>query len=294
METKASYTLIGFFTLAVVVGAFGFVYWFQNLGGRTERVPYRIVFDGSVSGLRTGAAVQFNGIRIGEVISLRLDPSNTKRVIATVSVYPSAPIRADTRVGLEFQGLTGIAAVQLSGGDISKPPLVSSRADPATIVADPTATQDVTAAAREALQRVNQLISDNSATLHSAIANLDTFSQALARNSSRIDSVLTGVETLTGGKDGKGGEIGDAARSFTEATQSLRALADNLDKRTAEISGGINRLSATGSRELESLSGDARRTLSELERTIRNLDRNPSRVLFGGESRNVPDYNGRR
>jgi phospholipid/cholesterol/gamma-HCH transport system substrate-binding protein len=291
METKASYTLIGFFTLAVVVGAFGFVYWFQNLGGRTERVPYRIVFDGSVSGLRTGAAVQFNGIRIGEVISLRLDPTNTKRVIALVSVDPRAPIRADTRVGLEFQGLTGIAAVQLSGGDISKPPLVSSRADPATIVADPTATQDVTAAAREALQRVNQLISDNSATLHSAIANLDTFSQALARNSSRIDSVLAGVETLTGGK---GGEIGDAARSFTEATQSLKALADNLDKRTAEISGGINRLSATGSRVLESLSGDARRTLSELERTIRNLDRNPSRVLFGGESRNVPDYNGRR
>jgi len=293
METKASYTLIGFFTLAVLVAAFAFVYWFQNLGGRTERVPYRIVFDGSVSGLRTGAAVQFNGIRIGEVTSLRLDPANTKRVIALVSVDPLAPIRADTRVGLEFQGLTGIAAVQLSGGDVSKPRLESSRDNPATIVADPAATQDVTAAAREALQRVNSLIADNSQTLHSAIANLDTFSQALARNSGRVDSVLAGIETLTG-KDGKGGEIGDAARSFTQATQSLKTLAENLDKRTAEMSGGINRLSASGTRELEALSGDARRTLSELERTIRNLDRNPSRVLFGGESRNLPDYRGRR
>lgn len=294
METKASYTLIGFFTLAVLVGVFGFVYWFQNLGGTAERTSYRIVFDGSVSGLRTGAAVLFNGIRVGEVTGLQLAPDKTERVVATVSVDKSAPIRDDTRVGLEFQGLTGIAAVALSGGTFSSPPLTGTKENPATIVADPTATQDVTQAAREVLRRVNSLISDNEKNLHDALANIDTFSVALARNSDRIDSVLAGVETLIGGKDGKAGEIGVAARSFTDAAQSLKNLADNLDKRTAEISSGINRFSSSGSREIEALSSDARRTLSELERTIRNLDRNPSRILFGGESRNVPEYNGRR
>jgi len=294
METKASYTLIGFFTLAVILGVFGFVYWFQNLGGTSERTTYRIVFDGSVSGLRTGGAVLFNGIRVGEVTRLGLAPDQTERVVATISVDKSAPIREDTRVGLEFQGLTGVAAVALSGGTFSKPPLTGTPDDPPTIVADPAATQDVTQAAREVLRRVDKLIADNETSLHNAIANIDTFSAALARNSERIDSVLAGIETLTGGKDGNGGEIGTAARSFTEATQSLKTLAENLDKRTAEISGGINRLSASGTRELEALSGDARRTLSELERTIRNLDRNPSRVLFGGESRSVPEYNGRR
>lgn len=294
METKASYTLIGFFTLAVLVGIFGFVYWFQNLGGTAERATFRIVFDSSVSGLRTGSAVMFNGIRIGEVTGLQLVPDKTERVLATILVDKNAPIRDDTRVGLEFQGLTGIAAVALSGGTASKPPLTGSKDNPPVLTADRSATQDVTQAARDVLRRVDTLIADNEKNLHEAIANLDTFSAALARNSDRIDSVLAGIETLTGGKDGKGGEIGDAARSFTEAAQSLKTLSDNLDKRTADISSGINRLSGTGTREIEALSSDARRTLGELERTIRNLDRNPSRVLFGGENRSVPEYNGRR
>jgi phospholipid/cholesterol/gamma-HCH transport system substrate-binding protein len=67
METRANYVLIGLFTLAVIAGAFGFVYWFNTIGGAGERATYRIVFDGSVSGLRTGASVLFNGIRVGEV-----------------------------------------------------------------------------------------------------------------------------------------------------------------------------------------------------------------------------------
>lgn len=294
METKASYTLIGFFTLAVIAGIFGFVYWFQNLGGVAERATFRIVFDSSVSGLRTGSAVMFNGIRIGEVTALQLVPDKTERVLATILVDKNAPIRDDTRVGLEFQGLTGIAAVALSGGTVSRPPLTGSKDNPPVLIADRAATQDVTQAARDVLRRVDKLIADNEKNFHDALANIDTFSAALARNSDRIDSVLAGIETLTGGKDGKGGEIGDAARSFTEAAQSLKTLSDNLDKRTADISSGINRFSATGSREIESLSSDARRTLGELERTIRNLDRNPSRVLFGGENRSVPEYSGRR
>src|SRR5690606_38045826 len=136
-----SYTLIGFFTLAVMLGVFGFVYWFQNLGGTGERVTYRIIFDGSVSGLRTGGAVMFNGIRIGEVTDLRLAPDKTERVIATVAVDKAAPIRDDTRIGLEFQGLTGIAAVALSGGSFSRPPLTGTKDNPPVLTADPAATQ---------------------------------------------------------------------------------------------------------------------------------------------------------
>ena len=74
METKANYIATGAFTLAVIVGAFGFIFWFQNTGRSTAQATYRVVFDGSVSGLRTGAAVLFNGIRVGEVAELALDP----------------------------------------------------------------------------------------------------------------------------------------------------------------------------------------------------------------------------
>ena len=105
METKANYSLIGLFTLAVIAGVFGFIYWFQNTGGTGERAYYQIVFDGSVSGLRTGASVLFNGIRVGEVTGLKLNPDKPQQVIAAVSVDKAVAIRSDTQIGLEFQGL---------------------------------------------------------------------------------------------------------------------------------------------------------------------------------------------
>ena len=100
-----------------MVGVFGFVYWFQNIGGSGERAFYRVVFDGSVSGLRTGGSVLFNGIRVGEVTDLQLDPDAPAAGDRHASRSTSrCAVRADTEVGLEFQGLTGIASVALKGG----------------------------------------------------------------------------------------------------------------------------------------------------------------------------------
>src|SRR5919204_431373 len=73
METRANYVLIGAFTLAVIAAAFGFVLWFQSLHTTKLRSPLRVVFEGPASGLRNGGSVNFNGIRIGEVISVKLD-----------------------------------------------------------------------------------------------------------------------------------------------------------------------------------------------------------------------------
>jgi phospholipid/cholesterol/gamma-HCH transport system substrate-binding protein len=269
METRANYVLIGLFTIAVVLGVFGFVYWFQNIGGTGERAFYRVVFDGSVSGLRTGASVLFNGIRSGEVINLQLVPDFPKRVIATISIDKSAPVRADTRVGLEFQGLTGIASLSLGGGTLSSPPLVGDKNNPPTLTADPEAIQDVTQAARDVLKRLDKFVVQNEVEFHNALKNIETFSQALARNSERLDNIAVGLENLTSGPDGKSGEIAEALRA-------------------------IRRLGNSGAREVEALSGDARRTLVEIERAIKNLDRNPSRLIFGGSGTSVPEYNGRR
>ena len=104
METRANFVLIGSFTLAVIAAAFGFVLWFQSLHATKARSPIRIVFEGPATGLRNGGSVNFNGIRIGEVISVKLD--NPRRVVALAMVENNAPIRKDTLVGLEFQGLT--------------------------------------------------------------------------------------------------------------------------------------------------------------------------------------------
>ena len=114
METRANFLLIGAFALAVVVAAFGFVFWFQNLHSTKLRTPLRVIFEGSASGLRNGGSVNFNGIRVGEVTSVKLD--NPRRVVALAMIETIAPIRKDTLVGLEFQGLTGVAAISLKGG----------------------------------------------------------------------------------------------------------------------------------------------------------------------------------
>jgi hypothetical protein len=82
METRANYIVTGAFTLAVIVGVFGFIFWFQNSSGGGERSGYRVVFAGSVSGLRTGSAVLFNGFRVGEVSRLGLDAHDPGKVVA--------------------------------------------------------------------------------------------------------------------------------------------------------------------------------------------------------------------
>ena len=84
METRANYVLIGIFTLAVVFGGFGFVWWLERAGEGGGRNSYEIVFDSAVSGLRPGAPVNVNGIRVGEVNALRLDKVVPRKVVVTV------------------------------------------------------------------------------------------------------------------------------------------------------------------------------------------------------------------
>jgi len=69
-----------------------------------------------VPGLLIGAGVLFNGIRVGEVTDLALAADNPRRVDATISVASTTPVRADTKVGLDFQGLTGVPVIALEGG----------------------------------------------------------------------------------------------------------------------------------------------------------------------------------
>jgi phospholipid/cholesterol/gamma-HCH transport system substrate-binding protein len=285
METRANYVIVGLFTLAVIAGAFGFVFWFHRSAGTGDRVPYRVLFASSVSGLRTGAAVLFNGIRVGEVTDLQLDNKNPHKVVATISVLRSTPLRSDTDISLEFQGLTGIASLSLKGGTLAAPIPASENGEPPTLVVDPAATQDITQSAREIMRKVDSVITENQEAMRSTLHNMDAFSQALARNSDRIDRIMAGLEHLTGSGDGKG--------EIPEAVKSMREVADNLEKRVGEISAGINRFTSAGTRQIEALGNDGRRTLSTIEQVVKNFDRNPQRLLFGGGN-STPEVSGRR
>jgi phospholipid/cholesterol/gamma-HCH transport system substrate-binding protein len=287
METRANFVLIGTFTLAVIAAAFGFILWFQNLHSAKLRSPLRIVFEGSASGLRNGGSVNFNGIRVGEVVSVKID--NPKRVVALAMVENNAPIRKDTLVGLEFQGLTGVSAISLKGGDEAAPTVPLDKDGVPVLTADPDSVQDISQAIKSTLQNVNRIVSENQESVKNSLRNVETFTATLARNSevidgimlkidsvmgktdgimgkadsvvARTDNILLGLDALAGGKDG--GELTAAVKSFHELTE-------NLDKRSG------------------ALILDGRRTLGDISRAVNNLDRNPTRLLFGAGTNSTP------
>ena len=205
MEIRAPYALLGLFVLAVVGAVFGFVYWLHNTAGLSERTVYRVRYENTVAGLLKGAAVLFNGIRVGEVTDLQLDPKNPRQVMVTIAVLANTPVRKDTQASLDFQGLTGVPVVTLQGG--SAWPTAWPTGEPPVLVADPLAGQSMTQAAREALRRVDTVLAENAEPLRSTIANLNTFSAALARNSDRLDGIIAGVERLTGGGPAAGPQV---------------------------------------------------------------------------------------
>jgi phospholipid/cholesterol/gamma-HCH transport system substrate-binding protein len=273
METRANFVLIGSFTLAVIAAAFGFVLWFQSLHTTKARSPLRIVFEGPAAGLRNGGNVNFNGIRVGEVISVKLD--NPRRVVALAMVENHTPLRKDTLVGLEFQGLTGVAAISLKGGEDAAPAVPLDEDGIPVLMADPNALQDVTEAIRGTLQNINRVVADNQEAVRNSLHNLETFTSSLAHNAQKIDNVMLkvdgvmakadslmlGLNTLAGGKDG--GEL------FL-TVKSIKELAEDFDKRSG------------------ALMADGRRTLADISRAVNNLDRNPTRLLFGAGNSSAP------
>jgi phospholipid/cholesterol/gamma-HCH transport system substrate-binding protein len=277
METRANYILVGLFTLVVIAGAFGFVYWFHHIGGTGERAEFRVAFQGPVAGLRTGATVSFNGIRVGEVTAMQLDPKDPRQSLVTISVEKSTPVRADTSVSLDYQGLTGIAVLALRGGASSAGPVSAKDANVPLLQASASASQDLMQSARDVIRRLDAVLAENEAALKASIknvevfttalagntekinntlSNVDTFTGALARNSEKFDRIMSGIENLVGGGDGKG-ELPVAARAIKNAVE-------NLDKK------------------VDGLVSDGRRTFGVIEKTVRNFDENPTRLIFGG------------
>ena len=204
METHARYILIGLFVIVASLAGFGFVYWLHATGGLGERTIYRVRFENTVSGLRTGAAVSFNGIRVGEVTNLQLNPENPGQVFVTIAIDTGTPVRSDTQARIDVQGLMGSPSIALSGGSPNLPAPVASKGEPPLLVADASAGQDLTQTAREVLGRIDKILAENSNSLHDTIANFDTFSAALARNSKGIDTILAGLEKTFGGEVSKG------------------------------------------------------------------------------------------
>ncbi|MCW2310258.1 MlaD family protein [Rhodobium gokarnense] len=222
METRANYVAIGIFVLAVIFGGFGFIYWLAKTGDNGVRRTVIIEFEGSVTGLGQGGLVLFNGIKIGEVQTLALNANDPTKVQAVASVDKTAPLKADTKAKLAYQGLTGVAHIEMEGGTSDAGPLFADDRVP-VVKADRSAFQDLVDGAQTVLSRadkalsvIEELVVNNRDSIEKTIGNVEKFSGALAENSEGVDKFLA--------------EVARAADTFASLSGKLEGLVEHADK----------------------------------------------------------------
>jgi phospholipid/cholesterol/gamma-HCH transport system substrate-binding protein len=300
METRANYAIVGFFTLVVMLSAFGFVYWMAKFGNTGETAPLIVRIPGSANGLSNGSPVRFNGIPYGVIRNISIDPDSPDFVIAETTIRADAPVYTDTRAALEIQGLTGSAYIELQGGSPGNPNILTRARElgqVAVIDADPSGVTNLLATADDILNRANRVIGevegfvkDARSPLTETLKNTEVFTAALRDNADGIDDFLQSVADLSQTVKSVSGRIDSTLASAENLITSIdpqkidRILA-NVDKVTSDVasaSGDITKTlesfsQAAGS--LERLAADAGESLDKVDRIIASVD--PAKV---GES----------
>ena len=301
METRANYVLIGAFTLVASIALLLFGLWAAKYSSERSWQRYMIVFDEAVTGLSVGSPVQFNGIAVGSIDRLSLDPNDPRRVIAIIRADATAPVKTDTRAKLAITSLTGPAIIQLTGGTPGAPLLTAvDQRDPPLIQTSPSALQNITDTANRIVERLDQVLSDqNVAHISTTLENLDRISGTLAAKEQGMEALLVSAR--------------DAARSLDATLETTNGTMQRLDENLVrELPGLVEKLDSTLAR-LDSAAGNADAilgenraainsfaneglaqlgpTLTELRGLIRDLRRvsdrlenNPSRFLLGRDA----------
>ncbi len=227
METRANYATIGLFTLIVIALGFGFVYWLKRYDEAGQRTELRLEFDGTVNGLAKGGAVYFNGIKVGEVASLRFDPENPNKVVVMASIARTTPVKPDTRAEVNFNFLTGVAYVELFGGTREAEDLLAGPGMP-VLHGVPSSLTDVISganrmfqSAEKSLSRINEMVADVTPSVTKSIKNVEAFTDALAGNADGVKEFLKNVS--------------DMSKTVGALSTKLEGLVDRADQAIAAI-----------------------------------------------------------
>jgi phospholipid/cholesterol/gamma-HCH transport system substrate-binding protein len=284
MENKANYALVGAFATLVVAGLLAFVYWFSNDRGAVERAPYNVVFTGAVTGLSAGTDVLFNGLRVGTVTHVGIDPEDPNRVIARLDVDASAPVMTDTRALLEIQGLTGAAHIQLLGGTTAAGRLQAQAGQSVpTLTGEPSDFQaimegarDIVASADSAFQRLDRFLGDNEERMSSTMANIESLSSSLASfaggagEDSDVAAIMSGIRDTV---DSANATVTRLEGFVTENEPRLTTTLTNIETFSgalAQNADGVQRFLASISDTSDQI-GPLASEMRELTQETRNL-----------------------
>ncbi len=300
MERRANYALVGMVTIGLTVGLAAFVVWLAGFQFNKSFDHYDVVFVGPVRGISEGGEVHFNGIKVGEVTNLSLDPNDPNHVIARIRLKGGTPIRADSYAILEPQGITGVNYIQITGGTQNKPLLkaVTPHGEVPVIHSQKSTLADLIAGggtvmqrAVESLDRVNQLLSDRNIALISGsledfkavadearerramLADLQKTIQDVDQTALSISELSQSSNKLVNGDAKRAlANIADAAQETRSAARDARAMIGQLKTPATEFANsGLPQLTAT-------ISG-LQETSRSLDGLVRELRASPQGVI---------------
>ena len=298
METRANHVLIGLFTIIFAILTVLFALWAANWTTDRNWDNYDIVFTEAVTGLSTGGIVQYNGINVGEVRRLSLDPKDPRKVIARIRVAADTPVKTDTKGKLAFVGLTGVAQIQLTGGLPESPRLEGTPERPVPVIqTEPSALQNVALAASDIAERIRLVLSDeNIERVSKLLDDLNQLSGTLASEKQDIAALINNLRQasveLNTTLDMAQGTLGTLDK---DVIQKLPPLVDKLDRTLANLdkaSGNANAIlgdnrQAIGDFAQNGLSQvgptltELRVLVRDLRRVASRLDQNPAGYISG-------------
>lgn len=280
METKANYVAVGAFVLACVIGLVVTIMWLAGVQYSQEYAYYQAYFKGSVTGLGKGTLTRYNGIEVGRITDLQFDPSDPQRVIVTMQVQPNLNIREDSVASIDSQGLTGGSFVEITGGTAKSPLLVAKEGERYPVIRTKQSTfaqlqqsaPELVAKLNTAASRLNDVLNDNNrrAIAH-VLANLDETTQVIARRSADIDATIAHAnETMA--------KLDDAVNGIKPTLQQVDLTVRKYGKVADDADAFIN---GDGLAQLSDLIGESRRLVTNLSEFSDQLNRTPTKLLFG-------------
>ncbi len=299
METRASYILVGVFTLAMIAAAFAYVFWAAKKSEQQAQDYYLIHFDGSVSGLSVTAPVLLNGVRVGEVIAIQLSRDDARTVDVAISVNKDTPIREDSVATLEAQGLTGTSRVAISGGTNESPMLTSPperglpviRSETAGLQAIMRNMPQVLNDVHNTLQHIDTFLSEkNRGSVEAILSNAANITARIDRRMDNIDKILLDIEGAAKELNGLLTDLRPAGKDLSSAMAKFEDTMSRIDKVASAAAPGLEKFSRDGVDDFRRFMVDARLMLNSLNRLVQKMENDPRRFLFG---QTMPEYDQR-
>jgi phospholipid/cholesterol/gamma-HCH transport system substrate-binding protein len=299
MEPRAHHVLIGLFTVLMAAAALGFALWLNQASSDQELRDYDVIFNEAVSGLSQGSVVQYSGIKVGDVISLRLDPEDPRKVRAHIRVTASTPIKQDTHARLSITGITGAALIQLHGGTPESPILEGQGNARPVIIADRsplarlmTNGEDLVISITRLLNRANQLFSrDNVERISRTLENIEQTSASVAGQRDELRQALQqmskasqeAADLMRNANQLLSGQGRDAMDSASRLMASLERSSSTVEQllvdNRSSLDGGMQGVAELGPTIIE-----LRETLSALRSFARRLEEDPAGYLLRSET----------